>query len=290
MRPRLLPGWLAGQNGNMKLHPLRALILVAAFATAPFAGSLLAPTAAIARPAAPYAAADRQEAEDLKVLERAEAETARSGYAGLARNARALQAALDRAPANYSAREVRPDVVIVRNSGELAETLTDLLGEVAAGGSGAPTRSEARRSVYPTIAFLLGSLYIEMRQPERALSVIDKGLKLQPIHAGLINEKAVVLSQQGRNAEALAMIDAALATNAIALLPHRGRLLRARGFQLIELRRLDEAQGAYEDALKAEPNHPGAKAQLEYIATLRDGGETRAPAYTAPASGTAPPR
>ena len=49
---------------------------------------------------------------------------------------------------------------------------------------------------------------------------------------------------------------------------------RGRGFALIELRRLDEAEQSYRDSLVSEPNNPNALRELTYIRQLRAGGPT----------------
>lgn len=52
----------------------------------------------------------------------------------------------------------------------------------------------------------------------------------------------------------------------------RAHLQRGRGFALTELGRLDEAEAAYNEALKIDPNDDRAKHELEYIAHLKAGG------------------
>jgi Flp pilus assembly protein TadD len=47
---------------------------------------------------------------------------------------------------------------------------------------------------------------------------------------------------------------------------------RGRGFVLTELGRLDEAEAAYRESLKIEPDSERAKNELQYIARLKAGG------------------
>jgi Flp pilus assembly protein TadD len=54
----------------------------------------------------------------------------------------------------------------------------------------------------------------------------------------------------------------------------RAVMLRGRGFALIELGRLDEAEKAYRDSLNSEPNNARALNELTYIGRLRAGGPT----------------
>lgn len=48
-------------------------------------------------------------------------------------------------------------------------------------------------------------------------------------------------------------------------------MLRGRGYILVELKRLDEAEASFNDSLKVEPKNPIAVNELRYIAELRRG-------------------
>ena len=69
--------------------------------------------------------------------------------------------------------------------------------------------------------------------------------------------------------------------------PHRRALLvRARGVTLIELGRLDEAEGALRASLDLEPDSAVARRELDYIAELRARGEAaREPIVLTPLTG-----
>jgi hypothetical protein len=105
-----------------------------------------------------------------------------------------------------------------------------------------------------------------------ALTYLDRGLAMQPQNGRLTSEKATALVNLHRPGDALAMIDAWLAANPLGGATTRARLLRNKGFALVELDRLDEGEAAYRDSLKAEPGHQGALYELDYIAKLRAGG------------------
>jgi Flp pilus assembly protein TadD len=105
-----------------------------------------------------------------------------------------------------------------------------------------------------------------------ALKVLDHGLALQPDNPVLVSEKGAALAVQRRFAEALSLYDDWFARQGGPEdTPRYARLLRARGFALIELKRLDEAEAAYRQALEIEPDNAGAKHELAYIAELRAG-------------------
>ena len=88
---------------------------------------------------------------------------------------------------------------------------------------------------------------LDENQPQLALEAVDKFLVMHPDHAEALVKKAVALEKLGRNDDALANCDRAIAadgTLAIAHL-HKGGLLN-------RLRRYDEALDCYERALAAQ--------------------------------------
>ncbi|MDG2531829.1 tetratricopeptide repeat protein [Caulobacter endophyticus] len=92
----------------------------------------------------------------------------------------------------------------------------------------------------------------------------------------LVTEKGMALTALKRHADALALYDGAFAHFSTLLISDdlsKARLMRSRGFSLIELGRLDEAEESYRASLEAEPDHAGAKHELDYIAKLRAGAQ-----------------
>jgi tetratricopeptide (TPR) repeat protein len=89
--------------------------------------------------------------------------------------------------------------------------------------------------------------FLDANQPQLALESVEKFLATHADNADALVKKAVVLEKLGRNDEALAVCDRAIAadgTLAIAHL-HKGGLLN-------RLRRYDEALNCYEQALLAQ--------------------------------------
>ena len=217
---------------------------------------------------APPPAAER---EGLKVYRRALADAQKSGAKALRRHRAALREVLDEAPAAYPKYEVEGQDWTVRTFA-LAETI---LLMAAAGKSakegGEPIRLIVQPNLYPEVALLLGSEAVERGDYADAIAQMDRGLALQPAHGGLVVEKASALSAQGRAAEAYALVEGALRSGDLGVVPYVPILLRQKGFALIELDRLDEAKAAYEAALTLEPESKLAKSQLAYIAGLQKG-------------------
>ena len=235
--------------------------------------ALATPTFALARadpaPAAAksYAEADAREAAAQATLSKAMADFQRGRYAALRPHLPALEALLDDAPASYPVIEDRGEITIVR-SRESAVSLLALLGAAKDKRS---TRVEIRENTYPMIALILASNANESRQSQKAVAYLDRGLAIQPGNSWLLSEKGAALNAMRKPAEALATYDAGLAGDLPIAKTDRALLLRGRGYALIELGRLDEAEAAYRESLTLEPDHGGALHELKYIADLKKG-------------------
>lgn len=182
-----------------------------------------------------------------------------------------LKAILAQAPATYPLVERRPGVIVVRDEeASPSVNLTLLLGAAARKETTALRREV---NLYGVAAFLLASYANEMHRPAEALGYLDHLIALQPDNAMLLTEKTTALEEMKRPADALAAIDRWQAAAPLPSETARARVLRARGYALVELGRLSEAETAYRDSLKFEPGHKGAESELNYIAQLRSGGK-----------------
>ena len=138
---------------------------------------------------------------------------------------------------------------------------------------------KAVQNPYPTIAFMLGSYYVEVGRIDDAVRVLDAGIALPDMFgtrtsvANLMNERAAALNKAERFSEALEGYEAVLERSGIADW-QRAAALRGRGFIHIELGQLDDAEQSYRESLVHEPDNAIALNELEYIAHLRAGGET----------------
>jgi tetratricopeptide (TPR) repeat protein len=212
-----------------------------------------------------------QELEHLDVLNGAERDFAQKGFAALSDHREAIAKVLSEAPDTYDAIVQQDDVWIVRGSLEQAAYVLPM-ADVYVSATGRPLTLQVVPNIYPKAALYLGSEAIERRAYREAIGFLDRGLALQPRNGALIGEKAVALGALGEQVEALALLDAALATNDLGMVGDLARLNRQRGFLLVELGDLQGAREAYETSLRYEPTNRLALHQLTYIESLEIGG------------------
>ncbi|MDB5425966.1 MAG: hypothetical protein JWQ29_3382 [Phenylobacterium sp.] len=189
----------------------------------------------------------------------------------LAGHMAALQKVYDHAPVRYPMVVEYGDVTVVRaddqdSAASLAILLTAAVKKRNMSVVYAP-------NTYPMAAFLLATYANEMKRPEAALAYLDRGLGMQPENAHLVSEKAAALYALNRPRDAVVLLNAWLDQNPLGGENNRARLLRSKGYGLVELRDLNGAEAAYRESLKSEPDHKGARYELEYIAKLRAGGQ-----------------
>ncbi len=256
---------------------LAGLLLIGAPATAQTDG---------ATPPGPEAPAlPPMEAEDQAEVLAAVADFGASGFAGVASHVEALERAVDRAPHPYPKVEQRADQTIIR-SDEVTQPTIYAQGQAAAPRSGPKARLIVLEpNTYVHASQLAGSYYNEVGEHERALTVLRKGLQLQPDNAALAAEAGVALNKLRRFDEALATYDGILASHSMMSPQDEARANRGRGFALTELGRLDEAEAAYKRALVLVPDDQVAAGELAYIARQR----AAAPPAAAPVVTNTPP-
>jgi tetratricopeptide (TPR) repeat protein len=142
---------------------------------------------------------------------------------------------------------------------------------------------------YPRIALYLGIYYDEIGDAESALRALDSGLKLDAFKGtdlgatvpAIYSEQAAAYSKLKRWADSLASCDAGLKIKSLQKSDH-ARLLRSRGFALVELNRLDEAETSYFESLKIEPENQIALHEMGYINKLRETGNKADPTIVLP--------
>jgi Flp pilus assembly protein TadD len=229
----------------------------------------LAPLSGLAQPKIIPAQIASEEAQDHAVVRKA---MQAGSFKGMAAFEKDLIAVLDHAPAQYPQMERKGDVTTIRlMMGKAGKGTSILAGAVAA-----QNRTTAiGLNTYPMAALLLGSLANERRDYRRAIAYLDRGLTLQPDNVTLMIERGAAMGQLRQFSDALALYERAEKLDFVTRdinLGDEARLMRAKGFVLIELKRLDEAEAAYGAALKLEPGHAQATAELDYIRKLRAGG------------------
>lgn len=210
---------------------------------------------------------------DLAIYQAAVEAFQRRGFAGLNAHLPKLRQAMNRAPSSYPMIEQVGDAWIVRSNDMAEGLMLSIMATAAAQGSSADARVNisTQPNVYPMIALLLGSAAVERHDYQDALTWLDRGLALQPLEWQLLTERISALHGLQRWEEGLKAADEALASGDMLISMHAAPLHRKRGFSLVELGRLDEAQAAYEESLKSEPDNAAALGELEYIRGLRGG-------------------
>jgi tetratricopeptide (TPR) repeat protein len=128
-------------------------------------------------------------------------------------------------------------------------------------------------NAYPRAYYYLGFLSVKRKQFTRALEFLEKGQKLEPTNPKFILEKAQALVISGRKKEGIALYDELKEVGPHVTTRDLAIAERGRGFALIELDELDQAESAFIRSLKLEPNNEIAIAELQYIEHLRQGGE-----------------
>jgi tetratricopeptide (TPR) repeat protein len=124
---------------------------------------------------------------------------------------------------------------------------------------------------YPRAFLYVGSSFNEREQWDKAWEVLERGLRLAPMDPHLASEAAVPLERLHRPADALAVCERPLGEHAALQPKNRARLQRCRGYALVELHRLDEAEAAYKLSLTSDPGNKIALSELDEIALIRKG-------------------
>lgn len=106
-------------------------------------------------------------------------------------------------------------------------------------------------------------------QFEQALFCLDCGVRLEPDHPELWNEKGYVLCRLKRHQEAFDCYVRAASVRDWAPASQMARALRGQGVLLIDLERLEEAEETLRRSLKLEPDSKTAHNELAYIDDLR---------------------
>ena len=140
---------------------------------------------------------------------------------------------------------------------------------VAASTRGKPVEwiDTACPSAYKMAAFLA----IEAKEPDTALSMLDRTSAIAPYWAEPHAERGYLLNQLGRLQEGLASYERALSLveqyrSNVYL---KALVLRGLGYTYIELRDLDHAEALYRQSLEIEPGNSTAERELEYIRKQR---------------------
>jgi Flp pilus assembly protein TadD len=216
-----------------------------------------------------------QEKQDTEILKAAVAAVNQGGFPALQPHVAELEQVLGHAPD-------KPETTTCDGSPiARGESMAGMLLSAAVAAKSHPNQRTVvlGPSPYPIAALLIGSWYVENHDLPRAQAALSKGLALSPTNPKLTSEDALVLTQLGRPADAVALCDRTLTGNPLLDPKDHARILRNKGLALGDLDRFDEAEAAYRESLTYEPNHATALNELNYLAQ-RKAGAAKAPLVT----------
>jgi tetratricopeptide (TPR) repeat protein len=266
----------------MTLKFLLAATLTFATLSAPCAAAqTAAPTIQFFRADESCTATSATQDQDQAIVEAAMTALNRGGYGGLREHLEPLRGVADRTPACYPEMSRRGDVVTLRNEPDQALILAVL---ATAAVENRATSVDVQPNTYPLALLVLGSNDVEHRRYDQAIAWLDRGLALQPNNQYLNFEKVAAYMGLRRYQDAATLLQALIDNPVLELTLDRGRAYRNLGVVLIDLNRLDEAEAALNESIRREPNNPGARGELEYIAGLRRGEGQRELQLQAPAA------
>lgn len=127
-------------------------------------------------------------------------------------------------------------------------------------------------NAYPRAHYYMGYICVKQKKFERAIEFLDKGLALEPTNPKFIFEKAQALIHSGRLSEGMELYEQVNEIGPHVCARDLAVAQRGKGFVLIELGQLDDAEAAFRASLKHEPDNEIARNELLYIEHLRQGG------------------
>jgi tetratricopeptide (TPR) repeat protein len=241
---------------------------------------------ALAMSAGTASAADHPWEAHQALLKAVMADVKTRGITGVRPHASQMEAALSAAS---TATVVDGDTAYAFGDGPAAAVIAAIGAAATAQKDGKAQKTVVVDNPYPALGFFLGSMYNEAGRPDDALRVLDRARALD-LSLGVIPgqmtpiilvERGAALTGLRRWPELLANAEQGLKIGNLTD-QNRARLLRQRGFALVELTRLDEAEQSYHDALRADPGDARAPKELAYIARLRAGGAPTTPMISLP--------
>lgn len=179
-----------------------------------------------------------------------------------------IESALTHAPDRPSRPEKCGDTIILY-SGDLMQMLILSAAMEKHAEMGAVSIEQREPLPYALLAFEAGWIHFEAGDYAAAHAAYARGLLNNPDDATLVSEDSYALAQLMRDDEALALVDDFLAGHLTLADGQAALLQRKRGYILVDLNRLDEAEAAYRRSLELEPGNATALEELDYIAKQR---------------------
>jgi tetratricopeptide (TPR) repeat protein len=198
------------------------------------------------------------EYQDSKLVDEAE-QLIKAG--NRARAVELLTAVLARAPANYMYEEDTGDQIIIR--------CWDAYEFIRYSGRRPPNSKTVTwiGNAYGRASYMLGFMLVEQGRFVEALNVLNRALAWEPASVPLIHEKVLIRTK--RFQEARSLFDDALSRPDLMIPSERARLMRGKGFVLIEFGELDEAEKVFQESIALDPSSQMAHRELREINTRR---------------------
>jgi tetratricopeptide (TPR) repeat protein len=201
-----------------------------------------------------------KEAADAKLLNEAWDKLTKHDIPAVSALQSRLEAAAGHAPDKPSLPEKCGDKLII-----YSDNMTDMiLASAIIDKIGVKSVEQRAPLPYARIDFIVGWLYYDAGQKDRADDWYARGLLNDPRDVMLASEHANALSQLGRSKDALAFADDFLAKNDDMPDKAKALMLRRRGYALGELGHYDEAITTYEQSLKLEPGNSVAQNEIAW--------------------------
>jgi len=123
-------------------------------------------------------------------------------------------------------------------------------------------------SAYPRACFYLAYVLVDKHDLEEALQWLNRGMTMEPQNPNFLLEMGVVYAHMKKPQRSFNCYQEAFGLPNLPNLK-RAAVLRGMGIQLMDLNRLDEAEGHLMESLELEPDNPTAKQELLYLSNLR---------------------
>jgi tetratricopeptide (TPR) repeat protein len=122
---------------------------------------------------------------------------------------------------------------------------------------------------YANVYYYLAYIEVERKNYDSALTYLELAKAIEPSHPSIYTEKGYILAGQRKLSEAYESYKKAEVSSPCMSSHVRAVILRGKGYVLIDLGRLDEAEGMFKSSLEIEPDNKIAKNELGYIEDLR---------------------
>jgi tetratricopeptide (TPR) repeat protein len=183
-----------------------------------------------------------------------------------------LEDVVSRTPADYAFQVEEGDAVVMKFWDQ-----TQFVHYVTRHKDAIKKRLVWQTSAYPRAYYYLGFVEVKAGNYARALELLDAGERLEPNPYFLLEKAQAYLRGLGDHRQSIACYEEVLEQGADVPALLRAVAMRGKGFVLIEMDRLDEAETCFRDSLRLDPDSKVARQELHYIARLRQGGAKAPP-------------